>query len=101
MKKILLVSVSVAVAAISFTFIACGADDAEKKAKDTGAQIECPVMGDPVDKDIYTDYNGEKIYFCCEYCIDKFKEDPEKYMKKIKKQTGARGAGSPSPCCDI
>lgn len=46
-------------------------------------QTDCPVMGMAVDKNVYTEYEGKKVYFCCAACIDKFKEDPEKYVSKL------------------
>jgi YHS domain-containing protein len=27
-------------------------------------------------------YNGKTYYFCCEHCKEKFKQEPEKYLKK-------------------
>jgi YHS domain-containing protein len=47
------------------------------------AQETCPVMGGTIDKSVYTDYNGMRIYFCCTACSEPFKKDPEKYMKKM------------------
>jgi YHS domain-containing protein len=49
-------------------------------------QTKCPVLGNPVNKNIYTDYNGKRIYFCCPPCIRQFKQNPEKYMKQIEKE---------------
>lgn len=46
-------------------------------------QQNCPVMGGKIDKNIYTDYNGRRIYFCCESCRQSFSKDPEKYLKKF------------------
>jgi YHS domain-containing protein len=54
---------------------------AEKKVK---SQTVCPVMGDPINKEYFIDYKGNRIYFCCSSCPDEFKKDPEKYMKKIR-----------------
>lgn len=48
------------------------------------AQTKCPVMGGDIDKSKYTDYKGTRVYFCCPGCIDEFKKNPEKYMKKLK-----------------
>lgn len=50
------------------------------------AQTHCPIMGNPVDKEAYFDYEGQRIYFCCPPCIDKFKEDPEGYVKEMEAQ---------------
>jgi len=35
------------------------------------------------EKEIYADYNGRRIYFCCPGCIGAFKKDPAKYLKKV------------------
>ena len=50
------------------------------------AQIACPVRGNKIDKDVYVDYNGQRVYFCCPVCIDIFKKDPEAYLKKMQEQ---------------
>ena len=50
------------------------------------AQITCPVMGLPIDKGISIDYNGRRIYFCCQTCVAGFEEDPGKYLKKLDEQ---------------
>ena len=60
-----------------------------KKIQDDGVLLEsvqkkCPVMGNDIDKKVYTDYKGRRIYFCCSSCKTKFAEDPEKYLKKMK-----------------
>lgn len=46
-------------------------------------QKTCPVMGNPIDKNIFIDYKGQRVYFCCTMCPAKFKQDPEKYLKKL------------------
>jgi RND family efflux transporter MFP subunit len=51
------------------------------------AQTTCPVMdGQPIKKDVYVDYQGQRIYFCCPDCPEKFKADPEKYLAKTEAQ---------------
>lgn len=64
------------------------ADQAAKetiaKADDTTTeQTLCPVMGNPIDKDVFVEYEGKKVYFCCQACVDTFKADPEKYLSKL------------------
>lgn len=57
------------------------------KIKDISKPQEiCPVMGGKIDKEIYSDYQGQRVYFCCPSCVDKFKENPEKYIEKLKKE---------------
>ena len=47
-------------------------------------QAICPVMGNPIDKQIHVDYQGKRVYFCCADCPGIFKNDPDKYMEKMK-----------------
>lgn len=49
-------------------------------------QDKCPVMGYQPNAELYTDYKGKRIYFCCASCPEEFKKDPEKYLKKLKEQ---------------
>lgn len=50
------------------------------------AQTLCPVSGHPVDKAHYVDYQGQRVYFCCDKCPAKFAADPEKYFEKVAKE---------------
>ena len=47
-------------------------------------QTVCPVMGGAINKDIYTDHNGKRVYFCCQGCIAEFTKNPAKYLAKLK-----------------
>lgn len=49
-------------------------------------QTNCPVMGGPINKQHYSDYQGKRVYFCCPACIPEFKKDPAKYIKKLEDQ---------------
>ncbi len=55
-------------------------------AADPRPQTVCPVLGGNIDKKVYVDYQGERIYFCCPGCDAEFRKNPEKYMKKIQEQ---------------
>ena len=57
-------------------------------------QTTCPVMGGLINKSIYADYQGSRVYFCCPPCLREVKEDPDKYVKKLKEQ-GVTLARSP------
>lgn len=54
----------------------------------TGAVVKpqtvCPVLGGAISKDVFTDYNGMRIYFCCPGCETDFLKDPQSYLQKIK-----------------
>ena len=77
MKKLVVILTAVALA-LTFT---TGPVLAEGKA-----QTVCPVLKGNVDKNIYVDYKGQRIYFCCKGCDAEFKKDPEKYLKKLESQ---------------
>jgi YHS domain-containing protein len=48
-----------------------------------GEQTHCPVMGGPINKEIFVEYKGKKVYFCCGGCDDVFLKEPEKYLPKL------------------
>jgi hypothetical protein len=57
------------------------------KAAETKAvgkpQTLCPVMGGEIDKKLYVDHDGKRIYVCCEGCIATIKKNPAKYIKML------------------
>jgi hypothetical protein len=59
-------------------------------AKDTSgeseikAQTTCPVMGGKINKKLFVDVKGYRIYVCCNGCVGTIKADPDKYIDKIK-----------------
>lgn len=58
--------------------------DSQKRAVGVGNKI-CPVLNEKIDEKSKVTYEYEdKIYnFCCPACIDEFKKDPGKYIKKV------------------
>lgn len=50
------------------------------------AQTICPVMGGEVDKKMYVDVKGKRIYVCCGGCIEAVKTNPDKYIKILEDQ---------------
>ncbi len=77
----------IACAVVVVGLVAVGCGKTETPPSDVEAVIAqktCPVMtGNPIDKNIFVEYKGEKVYFCCEGCPDMFKEAPEKYLSKL------------------
>jgi len=35
----------------------------------------CPVSGEPIVKTKFVEFEGRKVYFCCDGCIEKYKKD--------------------------
>jgi YHS domain-containing protein len=60
-----------------------GRQDAKAEVAEGIAQKTCPVMGDPIDPEVFIEHEGRRIYFCCDFCIDKFKEAPADYLSKL------------------
>ncbi len=61
-------------------------ESAQTKAVTAAEAIEqttCPIMGNPVNKEVFTEHKGKKVYFCCAGCIDKFNAKPEDYVTKL------------------
>jgi YHS domain-containing protein len=63
------------------------AEEAKKTATAAAAEIEqtmCPVMdGNKIDKNVFVEYKGKKVYFCCADCKAKFEAGPEKYIANL------------------
>ncbi len=49
-------------------------------------QTKCPVMGGLINKNLFIDYQGSRVYFCCPPCLKQFKNNPDLYVKKMKEQ---------------
>ncbi|NOZ19767.1 MAG: YHS domain-containing protein [Planctomycetes bacterium] len=68
-----------------------------KKLVEQGVQLEpvpqekCPIMGGNINRKLFVDYKGHRVYFCCESCPAKFREDPEKYMKRLDAMAHKKG----------
>ena len=63
------------------TFATLNADDAAP-----GDDVKCPVSGQKVKAASFVEYNGGKVYFCCNNCPKEFKANTEKYAAKANHQ---------------
>ena len=52
----------------------------------TTPQTVCPVTGEKINMTKYVDYEGKRIYVCCDGCVKKVKADPSGYIKKLEDQ---------------
>ena len=60
------------------------ATQAQPAAATAAEQTICPVMtGNPIDKNVFVEYKGKKVYFCCTQCKAEFEKNPEKYLSKL------------------
>jgi YHS domain-containing protein len=58
-------------------------DEAKAVVAEVMEQKTCPVMGGAIDKKYFTEYKGQKVYFCCPGCKTMFEENPEKYIAQL------------------
>jgi YHS domain-containing protein len=47
------------------------------------AQTNCPIMGGAVDENVFIEYQGQRVYFCCPGCDKTFLENPEPYVARL------------------
>lgn len=78
MKRNLLLTI---ILGLSLTFggFALAAGNPSKQSE----QTKCPVMAGNIDKKVYADYKGKRVYFCCSGCLEEFRKDPDKVIKKM------------------
>jgi YHS domain-containing protein len=58
--------------------------ETKKVASAAVEQTTCPVMdGNKINPDVFVEYKGIKVYFCCSSCKAKFEADPEKYTANL------------------
>ncbi len=98
--KVLMLAIAAwAVLAVPVVFSGCGrqpiveqqsdandraAADQPKVEAAAAEQTTCPVMeGNPINKSLFVEYKGKKVYFCCAGCPEKFLANPEKYVAKL------------------
>ncbi|MGB7910985.1 MAG: YHS domain-containing protein [Desulfobaccales bacterium] len=72
--------------AVSLVVLALAAGPVLAAGSQPQPQTVCPVLGGNIDKKVYVDYQGKRIYFCCPGCPAEFQKDPEKYLKKMEAQ---------------
>jgi hypothetical protein len=66
------------------------------------SQTICPVMKGPIDKNLFVDFEGKRVYVCCTSCLAEVRKDPAKYVKQLedggvvlqKATASAAGGGS-------
>jgi len=56
----------------------------EKDSNSLKPQTMCPVMDGEINKSLYADAKGYRIYVCCSGCISEIKKNPDKYIEKLR-----------------
>lgn len=63
--------------------VAAGHPRAEEATDNQKPQTVCPVMGGAINKEIFADYQGKRVYFCCKSCMPVFEESPERFIEQL------------------
>ena len=74
------------------------AADKDKEPATKTPVAKCPVSGQKISKDASVDYQGGKLYFCCDGCAAKFKENTAKYQAKANLQLVVTGQAKQVGC---
>ena len=46
-------------------------------------QVTCPVTKTPIDRKVFVESSGGKVYLCSKDCVDKYQRDPAKYVTAL------------------
>ena len=95
MRKVLPVVLMLWLMGMGLLIISCAKEEESPKmveeaaTEDAGSQAPKTqttdaFSGKPINKDIYADYKGKRIYFCCDGSRKSFNTDPEKYIAKYR-----------------
>lgn len=49
-------------------------------------QTKCPICEMDINKNLFADYQGKRVYFGCSGCPDEFNKNPEKYIKQLESE---------------
>jgi YHS domain-containing protein len=66
--------------------VALAVAETSPAADSAGVDLKCPVSGQPADKSHAADFNGGKVYFCCDNCPKAFAKDSAKHAAKANLQ---------------
>jgi uncharacterized secreted protein with C-terminal beta-propeller domain len=82
-------SVWIAIACLAAVFAAeltAAETNAPAAAAVVKKQTMCPVMNAPIDPKLYVDFQGKRVYVCCNTCVRIVKKNPAKYVKMLEDQ---------------
>ncbi len=95
-----IVAVRIALVWLALSMVV-GASEAANPAAVVPDNPMCPVMlGSAVDPEFWLDYNGKRIWFCCDNCRARFIANPDFFMPNVEDEAyqtaGTTGSGEPA-----
>ena len=61
-----------------------------EKPKELIPQKTCPYKGSPIDKKLFYEYEGQKIYVCCEPCLKVVEKNPIEAVERLRDLYGEK-----------
>ena len=79
----------ISIIAVFFAFSQDDGHDHKSHAGEDHSQFVqkmCPVMGNPIDQNLFVENGDDRIYLCCEACRGEVKDNFTKYAKMLTDQ---------------
>ena len=80
--KVLLIVVSIVSALLAIARVEAANTSAPAPKK----QTTCPIMGGPINTNLFVDAEGKRVYVCCQGCLPELKQNPGKCIRKLEQQ---------------
>jgi len=87
-----------ALAAVGLLSMNAVAEDAKDAKKDPLAAAKCPMSGEAAKADQNAEFEGGKVYFCCDECKANFAKDSSKGAAKARNQMVLTGQFEQKAC---
>lgn len=88
MRKLLVILVILMLPGVGLMYVSCDKDEGFEapKLQIPKAQVMDALSGKPINKNVYVDYEGKRIYFCCDDSRQNFNKNPAVFLRRFKEQ---------------
>ena len=89
MKRIQSIAcIALFISAASLLVTGCKTHEEMQSASGVSVSVtKCAVCGESLgDKTSISQHNGQSVKLCCQDCLTKFNQDPDKYVAKLKEE---------------
>lgn len=88
MRKLLVLVLMLMLTAMVLIFVSCEKEvETQPPVLQTSkVQTTDAISGKPIDKSVYVDYKGRRIYFCCDDSKKGFETNSATVLRKLKEQ---------------
>lgn len=88
MRRLSVILAIIMLLGIGLVNVSCDKDESFEAPALSAPKIQMTdaISGEPINKNVYVDYKGKRIYFCCENSRQGFNNNPQVFLKKFKEQ---------------